>query len=511
MNSNGTKKTEFGDYQTPSALAKNVSQLLMELEYVPKTVLEPNCGLGSFIYAALDTFSSLEKVVGVDINAEYIATLAHKTQNNTKVKLLHADFFETDWGDILEALPSPILILGNPPWVTNSALGALNSKNLPKKNNHKKTSGIEAITGASNFDVSEWMLLKMFEQARLKKAAVAMLVKTSVARKVLLHEWENHTETGTSRIFMIDAALSFGVSVDACLLLYDLTGFGDKVCAVYENLSLSSKISTFGYADRQLVANISSYKSSQKFRNADKKTDFTWRSGIKHDASSVMELKLIDGHYFNNLGEAADIESTFVYPMLKSSDLANDTVPHRFMLVPQRYIGEDTKKIASLAPKTWRYLSQHKAYFDKRKSTIYKNKPPFSIFGVGEYSFARWKVGISGLYKKLHFQIIPPFEDKPVVLDDTCYFLACDSPNEAHTIVILLNSQEAQVFFSTFIFWDAKRPITAKTLNKLNLPVLAQHLQHQNVISTQAYQKYLRRPEQLLLMEKPSNYSQNSG
>ncbi len=68
---------------------------------------------------------------------------------------------------------------------------------------------------------------------------------------------------------------------------------------------------------------------------------------------------------------------------------------------------------------------------------------------------------------------VGPHEDKPVVFDDTCYFLACRNEEEARLIAALLNSDPATEFFSAFIFWDAKRPITAKILKKLNILALA--------------------------------------
>jgi hypothetical protein len=79
------------------------------------------------------------------------------------------------------------------------------------------------------------------------------------------------------------------------------------------------------------------------------------------------------------------------------------------------------------APKAWQYLLANGAVLAKRGSSIYRNRPRFSIFGVGEYSFSPWKVAISGLYKKLEFVEVPPFRDRPVVLDDTCYFFPCQS------------------------------------------------------------------------------------
>jgi hypothetical protein len=161
---------------------------------------------------------------------------------------------------------------------------------------------------------------------------------------------------------------------------------------------------------------------------------------------------------------------------LKSSDIAHQKSSSRYVLVTQSKVGAETDSIAIHAPLTWRYLSQHQAFFDRRKSSIYKGKPPFSIFGVGDYSFAPWKVAISGLYKKLNFCLISPHEGKPVMLDDTCYFIACKTESEAVVLEQLLNSKVAQEFLSAFIFWDAKRPITASLLNRLDLFKLADEL-----------------------------------
>lgn len=501
-------KVEYGDFQTPQSLAAKVTHLLDRLGYAPASIIEPNCGLGSFIAASLNTFPSLTQIVGFDINQGYVKTAVEQFEHEPRIKVSVSNFFNTDWDKTLKKLPSPLMILGNPPWVTNSELSSIESQNLPQKKNLKKLAGIDAITGSSNFDISEWMLLEMFKWVRSRKAVVAMLIKTSVARKALLNEWKSYSDVGNAKLFMIDALADFGVSVDACLLVYDFEKTGEKECEVYRNMSLSSKTTSFGYENRQLIANIDAYKKTKIFVKNKEDKNFIWRSGIKHDAAKVMELKQTKDGYLNNLGEEINIEDTFLFPMLKSSDLANHKPPTRFMLVPQRSIGEETKYIRSQAPKTWDYLTDHQSYFDKRKSSIYKNKPPFSIFGVGSYSFSLWKVAISGLYKKLHFQVIAPYEEKPVVLDDTCYFLACDSKNEAQILTNLLNSKTATDFFSSFIFWDSKRPITAKILNKLNITALAKHLHSKKEISITQYKEHLARPQQLALLEQKAEYGE---
>ena len=499
MNRKTRQRIEFGDFQTPFPLADEICALLHKLGYTPNSILEPTCGRGHFILAALKNFDSVSKIIGLDINPAYIESLALQLGKYQTVALYQSDFFDTNWREVLSVLPDPLLILGNPPWVTNAELSTFEGNNLPPKNNFQKYSGFDAITGASNFDISEWMLLRMFEWVRNRNAIVAMLCKTTVARKVLLHEWKNNPKSGRARMFLIDTLSHFGVSVEACLLVYDTCDVGAKICNVHRTLSPSSKSTRFGYEDGQLVANIDFYKKWRHLQTGQNDKDFVWRSGIKHDCAKVMELTRLGNHYRNGLGERVDIEETFVYPMMKSSDVAKSVPPHRFMLITQKFVGQETAFIRTIAPKTWNYLLEHRDCFERRKSAIYRNNPPFSIFGVGDYSFSNWKVAISGLYKKIHFVPIGPHDGKPVVLDDTCYFLACPGEEEARLIATLLNSQPAVEFFSSFVFWDAKRPVTAKILNKINIIALAKIFQP---LRDGEYNILLSKPEQLRLLEQ---------
>ena len=62
------------------------------------------------------------------------------------------------------------------------------------------------------------------------------------------------------------------------------------------------------------------------------------------------------------------------------------------------------------------------------------------------------------------------------MLDDTSYFLPCRSAHEARLIAALLNSETARDFYSAYVFWDAKRPITIELLRALDLKALADEL-----------------------------------
>jgi hypothetical protein len=370
----------------------------------------------------------------------------------------------------------PILVVGNPPWVTNSALGALRSSNLPTKSNFQNHTGLEALTGKSNFDISEWMLIMLLGVLTGRRATLAMLCKTAVARKVLLHAWKNDISLSGAEIHPIDAAASFGAAVDACLLVCSLSPVShNRDCRVYRHLGDTNPVATFGYHDNQLVADVSAY---ERWKHLGGEEIYKWRSGVKHDCSKVMELWKQGNQLRNGFDEVIDIENVYVFPMLKSSEITNGIgkEPTRWMLVTQKALGDETSVISVVAPKTWLYLQNHGHLLDRRASSIYRNRPRFSVFGVGDYTFAPWKVCISGFYKDIQFATVGPYRGKPVVLDDTSYFVACRSEQEASYIAYLLNSGPAREFFSGFVFWDAKRPITIAMLRRLDLSVLAHEL-----------------------------------
>ncbi|PIV15095.1 MAG: SAM-dependent methyltransferase, partial [Gallionellales bacterium CG03_land_8_20_14_0_80_55_15] len=113
----------------------------------------------------------------------------------------------------------------------------------------------------------------------------------------------------------------------------------------------------------------------------------------------------------------------------------------------------------------------------KRKSSIYKNKPPYSIFGIGSYTFKNWKIAISGLYKKLLFNLIGPLDGKTVVFDDTVNFLSFDTEAEAKFVFSLITSKPSLEFLKSMIFWDEKRPITTDILRRVSLKFVANELE----------------------------------
>jgi hypothetical protein len=472
-------KVEFGDFQTPPDLSADVCAVLARMGIKPAAVVEPTCGVGNLLLAAMAAFPKTRSFLGMEVNQAYAEELRGrlgKATSKVRHRIEVGSFFETDWATTVADLPAPILFVGNPPWVTSADLGYLKSHNIPQKTNFHGRAGMDALTGKANFDISEWMLLRLLSVLDGTNAVVAMLCKTAVARKVLAFAWESGLRVGEASIHRIDSARHFDAAVHACLLVVRL---GPKArspaCCVYDDLSSTQSSATLGYRDGTLIADARHY---DQLRSLVGVCEYTWRSGVKHDCAAVMELVPKDNGYVNGDGELVALERRYLFPMLKSSEVARTgrPKPTRWMLVTQSAVGEDTSTIKGEAPLTWKYLQEHHERFEKRASSIYRGKPPYSVFGVGAYTFAPWKVAISGLYKKLAFKVVAPVEGRPVVLDDTCYFLPCESEKEARFLADLLGSPQATAFFSAFVFWDAKRPITAELLRRLSLRALAREL-----------------------------------
>jgi len=475
---------EYGDFQTSLPLASAVvSYLFNSLGKSPELLVEPTCGKGSFILASLSIFKSLKHIVGVEIYEPYVwetkfNIISHFLQfpvsDKPEIEIFHCNVFDFDFDVISKNLSGEVLIVGNPPWVTNSKLSVLDSDNLPRKSNFKRYNGFDAITGKGNFDIGEYVTLMMFDAFQNHMGCFAFLVKNSVIKNIIFDQYERNYRISSIKKMNIDASKEFGVSVEASLLCCVLNSNPQYTCQEYNFYNNHNPIREFGWLRNKFVSNIDTYKD---FQDVDGESPFEWRQGIKHDLSSIMELEIKDNYLVNGKGEVLNLESGLLYGMLKSSDLKYMVVnqPRKMTIVTQSAVGQDTSYIAWEFPLTHNYLTKYKLLFQARKSSIYKNRPDFSIFGVGDYSFTPYKVAISGLYKSNSFTLVLPYNGKPLMLDDTCYLIGFTNLEYATYTTILLNSERAGKFLQTITFPDAKRTYTKDVLMRIDLYRLSEY------------------------------------
>lgn len=460
---NGARR-EYGDYQTPVEFADKVCKYLKDYYHVkPSVVIEPTCGIGNFLKSSL-LFNARE-YYGIEINPEY-CEICKESVKDDRVTIINSDSFSFSFKELIRG-KEQFLVIGNPPWVTNSTLSVIGSDNVPSKSNFKELKGFDAITGASNFDICEYIIWRLISECKGTNTIISMLCKTSVARNIFKELKRNSIGFLSYDIIEFDAGSIFGVNASTCVLVIKLTD--EKIsldhCDVYNFDNYRNLKTRFGFIGDHFYSNFCNTQYDY-----DGHSCFEWRQGVKHDCSKIMELSLVDNVLRNGNDVNVQIEGNIVYPLIKSS-MFKFPVIHAFskyVIVTQKKIREDTLYIKNQLPETWRYLNDNIEAFEKRKSSIYRGAPVFSMFGIGEYSFSKYKVGVSGFYKRPLFSVLYSDGGKPVMLDDTSYFICFDNYDNAYVAMLLLNSNKVQTFLSSIAFLDAKRPYTKKVLERLD-------------------------------------------
>ncbi|MYG93431.1 MAG: SAM-dependent DNA methyltransferase [Acidimicrobiia bacterium] len=478
MVSKTSSRKELGDFQTPQELAVKCTQVLATIQHGTRRILEPTCGEGSFMLAAASVLEPSIDMIGVEIQPIH-ANIARRhlscsTAKDIKWRVEVGDIFRHDLRKLQWKIDGPLLVLGNPPWVTLSDLGAMDSIQIPNRTNLRSLRGIEALTGESNFDVTEYIWMRLLTELREEEPTIALLCKTSVARRVLTLAAHLDLPVAKSFLWRINAKKSFGVAVDACLFAVQLNGTSHNYeCQVFDSLDTNYPTSTMGLIDGALVADINAHTASRQYNGS---SPVEWRQGVKHDLADVMELRADEGGKLHNaLGEVVEVEADRVYPLLKGSDVNTGRSPKRYVIVTQRSLTDEIKSLQYTAPKLWDYLQTHAERFAARKSSIYRNRAAFSMFGIGPYTFAPWKVAVSGLHKTPRFQIIGPSKGSPILFDDTSYFLPCKTAPEAAILLSAMTNEATTLLLKSLLFADAKRPVTKKLLQRIDLAAVLHH------------------------------------
>jgi hypothetical protein len=470
-----SRRAGWGDFQTPLTLAESVLRSLPQREW--GRVLEPTCGIGTFLEAA-KVLGGAERV-GIEVQGGYL-----ERARATGARVLHASIFDLHAGkDVPWTSQGPLLVVGNPPWVTNAELGLNGSSNLPPKSNLHGLRGIDALTGSSNFDIAEFIWLKLITELGPLRPVIALLCKTQVARNVLAFCSRRGIRLGDCSIRSIDAKRWFGASVDACLFTVAVGGQSNGTCPIYPSLEADEPNGILAVIDGHLMLDASTLGPSAGIDGA---CQLQWRQGVKHDAAGVMELNVDpDGKQTNKFGEVVEVEPDALYPLLKATDLHRARLDaNRRVIVTQRALTDDTVELARRAPRLWAYLLGHAAQLDARRSSIYRGRPRFAMFGVGDYTFAPWKVAVSGLHRDPAFRVVGCCDGKPTILDDTCYFLPFECCAWAVLVAALLRSDPVRRLLSAIVFPEAKRPITKRVLQRIDLMAAAELIPRKTVFAT---------------------------
>lgn len=159
----------------------------------------------------------------------------------------------------------------------------------------------------------------------------------------------------------------------------------------------------------------------------------------------------------------AAFEPGLLYPLIRGRDIqrwrADPSLALLLVQDPSTRTGLSESVMEAQYPRSLAYLREFEAVLRSRKSRIVRNlmaKGPFySMFGIGNYTFARFKVVWRELDSEVNACVVGEREVagtvKPCVPDHTCVMIPLEFEEEAHFICAALNSAPARLAIRNFV------------------------------------------------------------
>jgi hypothetical protein len=142
------------------------------------------------------------------------------------------------------------------------------------------------------------------------------------------------------------------------------------------------------------------------------------------------------------------VESRLVYPLLRGQNVGRwRAEPVDGILLPHepgmklRAIG--TRELAAQAPRAFRYLKRFETLLQGRaafRRYFKKDAPFYSLFNIGDYTFAKWKVVWREQAWPFTAAVCGPREGRIVIPDHKLMLVPAASETEAHFLCAALNS-----------------------------------------------------------------------
>jgi type I restriction-modification system DNA methylase subunit len=201
------------------------------------------------------------------------------------------------------------------------------------------------------------------------------------------------------------------------------------------------------------------------------KSDYTAHEGVNSGgANAVYWVEIVDRRpdglvIISNITEGAKrevesiqtaIEPDLLYPLLRGRDVKRwKAEPSAYIIMVQDFIkrrGIDENEMKTKYPKTYLYLKRFenvlrnraafKRYFTKRDKSgrIVETSPFYSMFDVGEYTFAPYRVVWRYIATDFICSVITFKDGKPIIPNEKLMLIACDNESEAHYLCGLCNS-----------------------------------------------------------------------
>jgi hypothetical protein len=488
----------FGEYYTPPGVAElGVDEVARRVDdFETGVIVDPGCGAGAFLTAAIrrkrqdgeehvvDPETMLERlsttVVGIDVNP--VAVAAARTAcllallpvlRAAAVDQVCLPVFLGDALGLTEDAPTTgaegrtTALVGNPPWIPWERLPKAQKDRLRAGPIERlglfDHQGATARLGHANDDLSLPFVWTCIDRFLRDDGVAAFVLKRDHLRgpagRLVRSGRVGERRLGVDHVHDFGAVDPFeGVDVEAALYVFRVGNETHEPTAVVPTSVWEPTDTTPAFASRSTMERTLARVETGVTPTGDDPTGpwhrvdadldalgecaYRVRHGLKDDAKAVFS---VDDELLGR------IEPTHVYPYLRSKHVVKwGLFGHDRFLVPQRQAGEENAdELASEAPATYAYLDEHRERLERRGSSWFERGPFYSLFGLGPYTWAPYKVVWCRLGFKPHFAVISHIDDaelgrKAVVPGDHCMFIACECEREAHYLCALLNADPYQ-------------------------------------------------------------------
>ena len=116
------------------------------------------------------------------------------------------------------------------------------------------------------------MIIRLLQSLSGKTAFLAMLCKTTVARKVIRYSWQQKIQLEQAVMYLIDNNKYFSVNVEACLLVCRLKpNMHSCECAVFSSIFANNHQTKFALTNGDIITNLNTAPTYDHLSSQEKK------------------------------------------------------------------------------------------------------------------------------------------------------------------------------------------------------------------------------------------------
>lgn len=386
-----------------------------------KSVIDTAAGSCNFLIYLAKKYKHIQ-FYGIEKNKDVYKLTLKSIEGIENIKYFNGDMF-FDKFDI----PLCDLYIGNPPWVNFIDLEEDYREKIKKvwTDNFKIKKDFRMLLGDSRGDLSQIFMYYSINNFLKPDGIFSVIMPVTAIRSKnsSAADFREFTNLTVSEITEISNINPFANTERTSCFIEGKKGGQTKFPIKYSIYKNSSEIE---------VKELDKKGNNLVFSDEDDitgKCSYVARQGIN-------TLGANDIFFFK---KQTNLKSDIVKRLLKSSDIKKWSYnPSYWALIPYKngkIISED--ELSSQYSDEYNYLINNKEKLKNRKSKFVKNNF-YQLFGVGDYTFKKYKVMWKGLgSKRLECAVVN--EETMPNQSMNCY-ISTDSENEAHYICAIMNS-----------------------------------------------------------------------